>query len=45
MKQMASALLDNQGQESTQRVMIISGLAGSGKTQISLKFAREFEDR
>jgi hypothetical protein len=45
MKQMVSALFDNQGQESTQRVMVISGLAGSGKTQISLKFAREFEDR
>jgi Mrp family chromosome partitioning ATPase len=44
-KQMVSALLDNQDQESTQRIMVISGMAGSGKTQVTLKFAREFEDR
>lgn len=45
MKQMASVLLDNQDQESTQRIMVISGMGGSGKTQVTLKFAREFEDR
>lgn len=30
---------------STQRIMVISGLGGSGKTQLSLKFARDFGER
>jgi hypothetical protein len=34
MKQMVSALLNNQDQESTQRIMVISGLSGCGKTQM-----------
>jgi hypothetical protein len=28
-----------------QRIMVISGLGGSGKTQLTLKFARDFQDR
>jgi adenylylsulfate kinase-like enzyme len=32
-------------QNATQRVMVISGLGGSGKTQLALKFARDFQDR
>jgi hypothetical protein len=28
-----------------QRVMIISGMGGSGKTQLALKFARDFQER
>jgi len=30
---------------STQRIMVISGLGGSGKTQLSLKFARDFGEK
>ncbi len=29
----------------TRRIMVISGLGGSGKTQLTLKFARDFQDR
>ena len=34
-----------EGNEFTQRIMVISGLGGSGKTQLALKFARDFQDR
>lgn len=34
-----------EGDGSTQRIMVVSGLGGSGKTQLSLKFARDFRDR
>jgi RecA/RadA recombinase len=33
------------GGNATQRIMVISGLGGSGKTQLTLKFARDFQDR
>jgi Mrp family chromosome partitioning ATPase len=33
------------GDTSTQRIMVISGLGGSGKTQLALKFARDFHER
>jgi hypothetical protein len=33
------------GDTSTQRIMVISGLGGSGKTQLGLKFARDFQER
>ncbi len=29
----------------TRRIMVISGLGGSGKTQLTLKFARDFQGR
>jgi signal recognition particle GTPase len=28
-----------------QHIMVLAGLGGSGKTQLTLKFARDFEDR
>ena len=28
-----------------QRLAIVAGMGGSGKTQLTLKFARDFEDR
>jgi KaiC/GvpD/RAD55 family RecA-like ATPase len=34
-----------EGDISTQRIMVISGLGGSGKTQLSLKFAHDFQER
>jgi hypothetical protein len=33
------------GDTSTQRIMVMSGLGGSGKTQLGLKFARDFQER
>lgn len=34
-----------EGDDFSQRIMVLSGLGGSGKTQLALKFARDFEDR
>lgn len=31
--------------EFTQRITVLSGMAGSGKTQLALKFARDYEER
>jgi MinD superfamily P-loop ATPase len=31
--------------DALQRIVVVSGLGGSGKTQLSLKFARDFQDR
>jgi predicted AAA+ superfamily ATPase len=31
--------------EITQQIMVISGLGGCGKTQLALKFARDFQER
>lgn len=42
MRVIANGLLDN---EDIQRIMVLSGLGGSGKTQLALKFAHDFEDR
>jgi hypothetical protein len=28
-----------------QRIMVVSGLGGSGKTQLALKFARDFQEK
>ncbi|CAG7851691.1 SubName: Full=Uncharacterized protein {ECO:0000313/EMBL:CCA68726.1} [Serendipita indica DSM 11827] len=42
MQAMVATLLDSN--DLGQRVMIISGLGGSGKTQCVLKFCREYED-
>jgi hypothetical protein len=30
---------------SVQRIAVLSGLGGSGKTQLALRFAKDFEDR
>jgi len=30
---------------SEQHIMVLAGLGGSGKTQLTLKFARDFEER
>jgi uridine kinase len=34
-----------EGNEFGQRIMVISGLGGCGKTQLALKFARDFQER
>jgi Mrp family chromosome partitioning ATPase len=34
-----------EGDGSPQRIMVISGVGGCGKTQLALKFARDFQDR
>jgi hypothetical protein len=34
-----------EGDDFSQRVMVVSGMGGSGKTQMALKFARDYEDR
>lgn len=36
-------LVENKSSE--QHVMVLAGMGGSGKTQLTLKFARDFEDR
>jgi len=43
MEAMERALLKDE--ESTQRIMLLSGLGGAGKTQLALKFARDHETR
>lgn len=43
MEAMERGLLEDEG--STQRIMLLSGLGGSGKTQLALKFARDHEAR
>jgi Mrp family chromosome partitioning ATPase len=44
MKLIVDSLL-GPGSDSEQSIMIVSGLGGSGKTQIALKFARDYENR
>lgn len=43
MNAVAKALLKNK--EAPQRIMVIVGLGGSGKTQLALKFARTYADQ
>jgi DNA helicase TIP49 (TBP-interacting protein) len=43
MKAMERGLLEDK--KVTQRTMLLSGLGGSGKTQLALKFARDHEAR
>jgi len=34
-----------EGDVTSQRIMVISGVGGCGKTQLALKFARDFQER
>lgn len=43
MDAMVKILID--GSRYKRQIMVISGLGGSGKTQLALKFARDFRDR
>ncbi|PVF99825.1 hypothetical protein CPB86DRAFT_755916 [Serendipita vermifera] len=43
MKFLVDALLESEGH--SQRIVVLSGLGGSGKTQMALKFARDYEHR
>lgn len=43
MEAIVNGLLE--GDDFSQRVMIISAMGGCGKTQLALKFARDYEDR
>lgn len=43
MEAIVNGLLE--GDDISQRVMVVSGMGGSGKTQLALKFARDYEDR
>jgi KaiC/GvpD/RAD55 family RecA-like ATPase len=34
-----------EGDVTSQKIMVISGVSGCGKTQLALKFARDFQER
>lgn len=42
MDALVTDLVENKRPE--QHVMVLAGMGGSGKTQLTLKFARDFED-
>jgi Mrp family chromosome partitioning ATPase len=43
MDALVKGLIERDG--TSQRIMVISGVGGSGKTQLALKFARDFQER
>lgn len=43
MKALIKNLVENKSSE--QHIVVLAGMGGSGKTQLALKFARDFEER
>jgi hypothetical protein len=44
-EKMTRGLLGNAAEEDEQRIMIISGMGGCGKTQLVIRFMKEFKKR